>query len=121
MPKILLLIFISLVLSGCLKGIENTAGALTGINAVEQKLQADADIALIQARQVYRQAVLDGVDLSSGPCLSNNLIPGWVLDIAHNPRQAIDNNPANQCPAYRDGAANHFIEMDVYGTVIKSK
>lgn len=53
-----------------------------------------------------------GQDLSAGPCLSNEIVPGWVCDVAHQPRQdAIDNDPANTCPAY-GGAAKHFVEVD---------
>ncbi len=49
-------------------------------------------------------------DLSYGPCLSNHIRPGWVCDVAHYPRQPVDNNPQNQCPAYGKTAA-HFVEV----------
>jgi hypothetical protein len=52
-----------------------------------------------------------GADLSKGPCLSNEIAPDWVCDVAHNPRQAVDDEPANQCPAYWD-TAHHFVEVD---------
>jgi hypothetical protein len=60
-------------------------------------------------------------DLSAGPCLSNNLIPDWVADIAHNPRQAVDDLPANQCSAYREGQAHHFVELDLDGNLIRAQ
>lgn len=51
-------------------------------------------------------------NLSSGPCLSNNIGPGWVCDVAHNPRvPEIDNMPENQCPEYGK-SASHFVEVD---------
>ncbi len=53
----------------------------------------------------------NGKDLSTGPCISNEIIPGWVCDVAHNPRQPVDNKPENQCPAYGRNAT-HFIEVD---------
>ena len=55
-------------------------------------------------------------DLSNrSPCLSdNNLewnISEWVCDVAHLPRQAIDDLPENQCAAFREGKAHHFVEV----------
>lgn len=58
--------------------------------------------------------------LSKGPCLSNEIIPDWVVDIAHEPRQPVDSDPANQCEAYRDGKAHHFIELDEEGNYIRA-
>ncbi len=51
-------------------------------------------------------------DLAAGPCLNNEIVPDWVCDVAHNPRQAVDNEEKNQCPAFRDGRAHHFVEVD---------
>ncbi len=53
----------------------------------------------------------EAMDLSSGPCLSNRIAPGWVCDVAHSPRQSVDNDPENQCPAYGKNAT-HFVEVD---------
>ena len=55
--------------------------------------------------------LINGMDMSSGPCLSNEIIPGWVCDVAHSPRQATDNDPSNQCPEY-GVTASHFVEVD---------
>lgn len=51
------------------------------------------------------------IDLSNGPCLSNKIEKDWVCDIAHSPRQQVDNLPENQCSAFREGKANHFVEV----------
>lgn len=59
-----------------------------------------------------------GTDLSSGPCLGK-VADDWVLDIAHNPREAVDDKPENQCMDYNDGDVHHFIELDQNGEVIK--
>ena len=81
--------------------------------------------ALQAAQELYAQAVDADADLSSGPCLSNGLFSGvspedqWVVDIVHAPRLDIDNLPANQCAAYRNGEAKHFIELDLDGKLIK--
>jgi hypothetical protein len=54
-----------------------------------------------------------GTDLSKGPCLSNALAEDteWVCDVAHEPRELVDNDAENQCSAYREGTAKHFVEV----------
>ena len=79
------------------------------------------DKAVNQAKHVYSQNKKLGVDFSSGPCLTNALMPGWVADIAHNPRIAIDNLPENQCQVYLEGRAAHFVELDLEGNLIRAK
>lgn len=81
----------------------------------------EADVAINQAKHFYSLANQASVDLSSGPCLSNALMPGWVADIAHNPREVIDDNPINQCSAYINGTAEHFVELDLEGNLIRVK
>jgi len=71
------------------------------------------------AKQLFNQKKAEGVDMTNGPCLTNELIPGWVVDVAHSPRQAIDNQPENQCSAFIEGKAKHFIELDIEGNFIK--
>jgi thioredoxin-related protein len=51
------------------------------------------------------------IDLNNGPCLSNEIEQGWVCDVAHSPRQNIDNLQENQCRSFREGKTNHFIEV----------
>lgn len=51
--------------------------------------------------------------LTVGPCLLNPIGYGdWVCDVAHNPRLPVDDLPENQCSAYREGKARHFVEVD---------
>lgn len=114
-----ILIFFSIFLSGCQKQGQEITNVVTGLGAIDKKVQADKDLAIALAKDLYRQALVNDLDLTSGPCLSNNLIPDWVLDIAHNPRQAIDDQPENQCSAFREGKAHHFVELDPAGNVIK--
>ena len=71
-----------------------------------------ASVAVKRCIQLCREAKAKGMDLSHGPCLSNNVAPGWVCDVAHWPRLPIDNEPQNQCSAFREGAATHFVEVD---------
>jgi hypothetical protein len=96
-----MLLIPALVLSGCGGGAE----------ADEQT------IAL--AKEAYAQAKARGVDMSPGPCLGV-IKEGWVADVAHDPRQDVDDQPENQCEAYRSGEADHFVELDPDGEFIRS-
>jgi len=51
--------------------------------------------------------------LELGVCLLDPIPiePDWVCDVAHSPRQAVDNNPHNQCQTYLTGQAKHFVEV----------
>ena len=66
----------------------------------------------------------DGIDISSGPCLSQNNpdwnVTDWVCDVAHVPRQGIDELNENQCTAFRVGQAHHFVEVSTNCKMIMS-
>jgi hypothetical protein len=96
------LLVVALALAGCGGGGEN------------QK----ADV-LPLAKQAFEQAKANGVDLSRGPCLGV-IAKGWVADVAHDPRQPVDDLPENQCEAFRSGEAEHFVELDPNGDVIRT-
>jgi len=72
--------------------------------------------------QACKDALGEGRDLSDGPCLLNPMTENtdWVCDVAHDPRQPADNVPENQCPAFREGRAHHFVEVDPDCNFIKS-
>jgi len=102
MKKILLLFIITVVLSGC-----EVERPKPEINPAKLNWGMESNIAFSKSQEIYNEAVKQGLDLSSGPCLSNSLHGNqdypetmWVLDIAHNPRQDIDNLPENQCSAF---------------------
>jgi hypothetical protein len=81
---------------------------------------ANADPETVRlAKQAYERAQADGVDMSRGPCLGV-IKPGWVADVAHDPREDVDDEPENQCAAYREGDADHFVELDPEGNFIRS-
>lgn len=86
----------------------------------KQGNSTEADIAVSAALKVYKDQV-GKIDFSNGPCLTNDLIPNWVADIVHNPREVVDNLPENQCPAYLEGRAKHFVELDPNGNIIRVK
>lgn len=79
------------------------------------------DTAVAQARKVFQEKKKDGVDLTEGPCLTNDLLKNWVLDIVHNPRTKTDDLAQNQCQAFLEGRATHFVEMDLEGNIVRVK
>lgn len=80
----------------------------------------EADKAVNQAQYIFKIKE-EGEDFQNGPCLSNDLLPNWVADIAHVPRLAIDDLPENQCSAYLEGRAKHFVELSTEGQLIRIK
>ena len=81
----------------------------------------ERDRAIGMAKRLYRQRLDEGWDLSNGPCLSDESIPGWCVDVAHDPREPVDGLPQNQCPAYRSGRVRHFVELDRQGSLIRAQ
>jgi hypothetical protein len=108
------------VIAGILVSV---ALALAGCGGNDEPSQGEKSQAVGQALVAFKQAQRSGTDLSSGPCISESL-PGlsdWVADVAHDPRQDVDDDPDNQCQRYRDGEAHHFVELDEAGTLIRAE
>ncbi len=61
-----------------------------------------------------------GTTLDNGPCVSEEIVEDWVCDVAHDPRQPIDNEPQNQCSSYRAGQTHHFVEVDTDCNLIRA-
>lgn len=94
------------------------------VQAPENKAQEAAsrivkDQALKNALNLYAKRKQEGMDFSNGPCLGI-VAPDWVLDIAHNPRLPVDDEPENQCEDFRTGRVHHFIELDLDGKLIRT-
>ncbi|MGA7670657.1 MAG: hypothetical protein WBW04_09565 [Nitrolancea sp.] len=83
----------------------------------------DRQQAIAAAQQVYQQSKAQGTDFSSGPCIAEQLptLPDWSVDVAHNPRKPIDDQPSNQCQDYRQGKTRHFVELDPDGNLIRAQ
>jgi hypothetical protein len=81
---------------------------------------SERDRAIRLAEQIYQDKKAQGMDMSMGPCLSEEVIPDWCVDIAHSPRQEIDNRPENRCESYRMGRVHHFVELDPEGHLIRA-
>ncbi|MFA6255311.1 MAG: hypothetical protein WC675_04770 [Patescibacteria group bacterium] len=107
------------ILAGCQRVI-NAVDYTTGKVQVEQKKQADKTLAQVKCQELCQTRLSSGdQDFEAGPCLSNAIVPDWVCDVAHNPRQSVDDEVANQCPAFREGTAHHFVEVDGNCNLIK--
>lgn len=74
------------------------------------------------ANAAYQAAEAKGTDFTSGPCIAEQLadLPDWSVDVAHDPREDVDNQAANQCQAYRHGKTHHFVELDPNGNLIRT-
>lgn len=84
-------------------------------------LSGEIDSMVNRAQKLYKDRKAIGMDFSTGPCLTNDLAEEWVADIAHNPREKMDNLAENQCPAFLEGRAKHYVELDIEGEVIRVK
>lgn len=77
------------------------------------------DAAVREAEALFKRRSAEGMDISTGPCLTNDLMQGWVVDVVHSPRQKVDDQPENQCAAFIEGRATHFVELDTEGNLVR--
>lgn len=82
-------------------------------------ISPEDDEAVRQAKVVFQEKSALGLDYTNGPCLTNDLMKNWVVDIVHHPRESIDDNPQYQCAAYIEGRAKRVVEMDQNGDIIR--
>jgi hypothetical protein len=101
---------VSLLIAGCGGGSDSPS-------------QTERSQAIGQAIVAFHQVQASGRDLSAGPCISESLpgLPDWVADIAHDPRQPVDDQQQNQCQRYRSGQAHHFVELTPTGELIRAQ
>lgn len=73
--------------------------------------------------QACKDVLTANKNLDAGPCLLDPFEADttWVCDVAHNPRLPIDNLPKNQCKSFRNGTAQHFIEVTPDCKIIKTQ
>jgi hypothetical protein len=98
-----------------------TALAFAGCGDGSAAGQADKDKAIAAAKFLWAGQAKR--DLSSGPCLSESLpgISDWAVDIAHDPRRPVDDQPGNQCRSVRAGDTDHFVELAPDGQLIRAQ
>jgi hypothetical protein len=87
----------------------------------DKATDAEKTQAIAAAKTAWQQAKANGTDFTNGPCIAEEAIDDWSVDIAHDPRQDVDNKSENQCQFYRDGKTHHFVELDPDGNVIRAK
>lgn len=122
--RYLSLALLSFILGGCaiLQPVSDATDYISGKVSIEQKKVADKTLAQVQCQQLCQDILFNGdQDLDVGPCISEEIVPGWVCDVAHNPRQPIDNDPRNQCANFRNGMAQHYVEVDGNCNLIKAE
>jgi hypothetical protein len=76
--------------------------------------------AIAAAHVAYEQEAAAGTDFADGPCLGV-VLDNWVADVAHDPREEVDDRPENQCGAYRNGHIEHFVELSPQGILIRAE
>ena len=123
MKKVIILVVILILIATAIIFFANLAKKAQTSQTIDQTAQKTAekiikDEALKNALNLYAQKKAEGADFGSGPCLGT-IAPDWVLDIAHSPRQPVDNQPENQCEDFRAGRAHHFVELDPEGKLIQ--
>lgn len=94
MKKLIFLVALLILISGCIEKSEKDLAIEACVKACQDAIQ----------------------DLSNGPCLLNPISGmNWVCDVAHSPREDVDNLQENQCSAWREayerGETMHFVEV----------
>lgn len=102
---------VALVAAGCGGGSDSSGGS------------SDQAKAIAEAKTAFQEAQSQRQNLSAGPCIAQQLpsLPDWAADIAHNPREPVDDQPMNQCQSYRDGQTHHFVELTPTGQLIRAQ
>jgi hypothetical protein len=124
MQKLLLILLAAVITAilisvfGYEQKVKETIKTVAGENTLNVNAMEDQAIATYLAREAFLQAKADEVDFSQGPCISDNLMPGWVVDMVHTPRLAIDDKKENKCPAIVSGRVKHLIELDTKGNLV---
>jgi hypothetical protein len=97
--------------------------AMAGCGGGDEPSKSDQDKAVAEAQAAFQRAKKSGDDLSVGPCIAQTLpgLPDWAADVAHDPRQAVDDQPANQCQSFRAGQTHHFVELTPGGQLIRAE
>lgn len=126
LPIILVAIIIAIFLAiAYLAFFQKRAVAPTNLTDMESPTPSPEsfeieDEILKNALNLYSSKKQAGIDFTNGPCLGN-ANNDWVVDIAHNPRQEIDDEPNNQCVDFLKNRAKHFIELDPDGNLIRAQ
>lgn len=87
------------------------------IFAGSQKVESTQAVSIRSAKKIYADKKAQNTDFDQSPCLSEDMGNGYALDIAHNPREQIDDQV--QCSSYQNGSVKHFVEMSPDGNILR--
>ncbi len=79
--------------------------------------------ALDAARDTYERELEAGREFSDGPCIADPLPEpreNWVVVVVREPRDE-DRDAAERCSAFREGRAEHFVELDEFGHIVRAQ
>ncbi|HII15708.1 MAG TPA: hypothetical protein HA362_05335 [Nanoarchaeota archaeon] len=114
MLPLAVVLFALLLLSGCVVIEQRMTSPSMPSPVIETVETISVEEACIRACEQTKG------NIENGPCLLNPIEnTEWVCDVAHSPRIDIDNQPENQCSAFREGKARHFVEVSIDCIVIK--
>lgn len=75
-------------------------------------------MASYKAKKLFDALKEQGLDMEDGPCIAEEIIAGWSVDISHLPQRTIDLLPENQCQNFLEGKTQNLILLDQNGVVI---
>jgi hypothetical protein len=101
MPRLAPLLVTALIAVGC------------GRDHADNSSDPTAHVATL-AHAAWRDAKAKRTNMDHGPCLGI-ISKDWVADVAGDPSEPADDEPANQCDDYRSGEAHHFVEVTPTG------
>ncbi len=118
-----MLLVVSVIATACTKGydkhIKNIANTNFSKEYIEETTSSNTSTfnpdPVEMCIELCQRAKQQGMDLSQGPCLSDIMdynVSDYVCDVAHWPRQEVDNLAQNQCQEFRAGLKQHFVEVD---------
>ena len=93
---------------------------LIGITIIIAEIRGHKTNALRQARTLLDQKLKSGYDLDTRPCLAEEIVPGWAIDLVHQPIEEVDKLPQNQCQKYISGEVENIILFDEFGHQISN-
>jgi hypothetical protein len=93
------------------------------IESRKQLFPPDTAAAIIAAKALFMRVRRHYSDAAwaQGPAISQQVVPGWAVDIVHVPRQAVDDLPKNQAASYNSGKVKHFVELDMTGNFVRAQ
>jgi len=123
MRHIIILLITIFLISGCVSKLEQAKDSPLAdkakVLATKAKTELEITNDAVSKCQQLCQESKSKLNLSTSPCLSNQIINNWVCDVANQPRIDVDNLPENQCESFRNKTAKHFVELNTNCNLVK--